>query len=272
MSPRFGLPKGRRGRGDRGEAADKESAAYWRELKSGDFVGLSDAEAFEASLASGAGSGGSVDYEVGEVRRFALRGSGGGLAGGGRGAGQGGGAEPGSYAFVELKEEGSGPLYLVLVDPEPSSGPEPGSGTERFELRLYFTPAGIEGGTRDDWIDRGDSWLFLPPPDPEDFLAKDLEYAPYPDLPPVDGRKLVFSRVGAGEQYAEALDNGAPSIIVEYEAEASGEGGSGPENPLLLLLEEGWMRLDGREPEEGGYLTLMLGKRLKPGDLEYWPS
>jgi hypothetical protein len=260
MSPRFGLDRDGRSE-DRNEGeADKSSAAYWRGLKSGDFVGLSDTRAFEASL-SVSGPGGSLDYEVGDIRRFALLGrpnDGGPALRGGRGSGKLD-AKLGSYSFVELAKEGSGRLYLVLVD-------EPGL----FELRLYFIPPEIPGGTRDEYVDRGDGWLFLPPPDPEDFLSKDLEYAPYPDVPPVDGRKIVFARSGPGPKYAEALDTGAPSAIVEYEAEASGE--AAPANPLILLVEEGWMRSDGTEPEEGGFLTLMLGKRLDPGDIEHWPA
>jgi hypothetical protein len=257
MSLRRGGPGGLRGGPKSGEPADKASAEYWRELKSGDFIGISDAEAFEASLAGGGRSDGSLECEVGELRRFALRGRDAGARGDARD--DSGGAELGSYGFIELKREGSGPLYLALVD-------LPG----RFELRLYFIPAGIGGGTRDDWIDRGEAWLFLPPPNPQDFISKDLEYAPYPDIPPIDGRKLVFGRVGPKELYAEALDTEAPSIIVEYEAEASGEGAAA--NPLLLVLEEGWMKSDGAEPDGGGCLTLMLGKRLKPSEVEYWPS
>jgi hypothetical protein len=267
MSPLGGSPGGRHGPRPEGGIADKGSAEYWRGIKGGDFVGISDAEAFEAALAAsasaGAGSTSSVDYAVGEVRRFALRGK----AKGGRGPG----AALGSFSFIELSREGSGPLYLVLVETP-----------ENFELRLCFIPEGLEGGTRDDYIDRGDTWLFLPPPDPEDFLSKDLEYAPYPDIPPVDGRKYVFSRVGPGELYAEALDTGAPSILVEYEAAGSAPGSapgsaggaeeSAPVNSLLLVVEEGWMKPDGTEPEEGGYLTVMLGKRLRPDELEYWPA
>lgn len=234
-------------------SADKDSPDFWRGVKSGDFVGISDAEAFAASLAAGEGSG--VDYVVGDVRSFALR-----------------GAEPhtglGTYGFIELRQEGSGPLYLALVDLP-----------ERFELRLYFIPAGLEPGTRDDFIDRGDTWLFLPPPNPDDFISSELEYAPYPDVPEIEGRKLPFSRIGPGSLYGESLDTRSPVIITEYSA-ASPEGIPGgsptgepePANPLLLVLEEGWMRSDGAQPEEGGYLTAMLGKVLRPGDVEHYPS
>jgi hypothetical protein len=275
MSPSGGFFGGRGNRpGARSAAqsaapADKASPLFWRGLKTGDFIGISDSEAFEESLAAGAdgGASGAIDCRVGDVRRFALRGKG---LERGRSARRNLDESHGTYTFAELEREGSGLLYLVLVDPEPGSGPE------LFELRLYFAPPELEPGTRDEWIDRGDSWLFLPPPDPEDFLSSELEYAPYPDVPPVDGRKLVFSRSGPGPLYAEALDTGSPSIIAEYECEGAdpdGRAGEGsPANPLLLVVEEGWMRSDGTEPEEGGCLTALIGKRLRPGELEHWPS
>ena len=157
-----------------------------------------------------------------------------------------------------------------------------------FELRLYFIPTGIESGTRDDYIDRGLTWLFLPPPDPDDFLSSELEYAPYPDVPEIEeresgsgrsvSRKLVFSRVASGSLYAQSRDTRSNVIITEYEAEVP-EGSSGspessgpPANPLLLVLEEGWMKSDGSQPEEGGFLTLMLGKVMRTSDLDCYPA
>jgi hypothetical protein len=257
--------KARRG-GDRsGASADKDSPDFWRAVKGGDFVTVSDAEAFAASLAGGGGASeggsGGLDYEVGEIRTFALRGP-------DEGPQLGAQAMLGEYRFIELRKEGSGPLYLALVDIP-----------ERFELRLYFIPAGVEPGTRDDYIDRGDAWLFLPPPNPDDFISSELEYAPFPDLPPIEeggnSRKLIFARVGSGSLFAESRDGGTPVIITEYQA-ASPEGAlageSAPENPLLLVLEEGWMRRDGSEPEEGGYMTVMLGKVMRTSDLDSYPS
>jgi hypothetical protein len=237
-------------------SAAKGEASFWRAAKSGDFVSVSDPEAFDEALSSGEG-GPTIDFRVGEVRAFALRGR----SDFGRGA-----ARPslGEYRFIELTREGSGPLYLAAIDRP-----------ERLELRLYFIPAGLEGGTRDDFIDRGDSWLFLPPPDPEDFLSSDLEYAPYPDLPEIEEKgksaKYLFSRVGPAVLYGEAADTAASVIIAEYEAEAS-PAGEAPANPLLLVLEEGWMAPDGSLPDEGGYLTVMLGKVMRASDLELWPA
>jgi hypothetical protein len=247
---------------------DKGEAAFWKGLKPGDFIGLSDAESYAAALAAGpaAKGGSSEDFRVGEIREFRLLGPETGRASFAAASCRGGGS---TYRFAELRK-GETLLYLALIEAD-----------ALFEPRLYFIPAGIEGGTRDDFIDRGDTWLFLPPRDSEDFLSSELEYAPYPDVPEIEEldpdsgrelrRKLVFSRVGPAALYGEALDTGAPVIIAEYEAEAP-PGEAAPANPLLLVLEEGWMRRDGSEPEEGGYLTVMLGKPLSPGEIELYPA
>jgi hypothetical protein len=290
----MGLGSGGRRRAPLEAAPTKDCAAYWREVKPGDYISLSDAEAFGEALSS-ASRGSSIDYRVGEVRAFALRGPKDlgrdgpkdlgrdgpkdlGRAGAkdfGRGGARARPSGSGEFRFIELAPaaeiEGrpSGILYLAAVDlPE----------APRFELRLYFIPEGIEGGNRDEWIDRGDAWLFLPPPDPENFLSRDLEFAPYPDLPEIEegGRlvKRIYARSSSGELYAEALDTGAPTILVEYEADrgADGDVNEAPANPLLLVLEEGWMKSDGSEPEEGGFLLLMLGKVMRTSDVEHWPS
>jgi hypothetical protein len=246
------------------DAADASESSYWKAIKSGDFIGIRDAEAFESRLAAGgAGDDGAPDYTVGEVRTFALRGPEGSMPHGP--AAQGDKASLGEYRFIELLQEGAGSLYLGFVEAEGG-----------FELRLYFIPEGFAGGTRDELIDRGETWLFLPPANPEDFKSSELEYAPYPDVPEMEAegasRKLVFGPKGPGKSlYGEALDTEAPVIITEYVAEAP-EGGLEPANPLLLVLEEGWMRPDGSQPEEGGCLTLLLGKVLRTGDIELYPA
>jgi hypothetical protein len=255
-------------------SADKESPEFWRGVATGGYIALSDAEAFAASLSGPAGGSGSVDYPVGEIRSFALRGPETDRAGGASASAP---SASGCYRFIELRGE-TGPLYLAVVDL-----------AERFELRLYFTPQGLESGTRDELIDRGDTWLFLPPADPEDFISSELEYAPFPDVPEIEerdpasgravGRKLVFGREGPASLYGESEDTGAAVIITEYRAEppeaaskAAPEAATGPENPLLFVLEEGWMRPDGSQPEAGGYVTIFLGKPIRPSELEYYPA
>lgn len=279
-------------RGERPSGADKDDPAYWRSIAEGDWLSLSDSEAFAAALAD-PDSGGStaVDYRVGQVRSFALVGRERPTASGPRRRGPalgdadapGHGAPwPGEYRFIELKREGEGPVYLAVVT-GPGDGASSGTGGERaLDLRAYFIPEGIGCGDRDELIDRGETWLFLPPPNPDDFISSELEYAPYPDLPEIEepdgasgkrvSRKIVFGPAGAGRSlYGEARDSLAPVIITEYEAEVPA-GEAPPENPLLFVLEEGWMRADGSLPEEGGYITVMLGKRLSPEDVEHWPA
>ena len=231
-------------------AADVNDSAYWKAVKTGDFVGIRDVESFSA------GNGSAPDFTVGEVRSFAILGP---------DARASGGPSSGEYRFIELLQEDAGPLYLSLVEAEGG-----------FELRLYFSPDGLAGGTRDELIDRGDSWLFLPPPNPDDFISSELEYAPWPDLPEIEeggtSRKLVFGPKGPGKSlYGEARDTQRPVITTEYIDETP-VGGQEPANPLFLVLEEGWMASDGSQPEEGGYLTMMLGKVIPVGDIEHFPS
>lgn len=243
-----------------GGASDARDPAYWKGVKSGDFIALRDSEAFDERLAGGASA--DQDYAVGDIRTFAILGR--------------DKSQQGEYRFIELRGSEGGSLYLTLVEAAPAAGPG-GS-----ELRLYFIPEGLACGTRDELIDAGQTWLFLPPEDPEDFKSSELEYAPYPDVPELEevdresgralSRKLVFSRSGPGScLYGEAEDTKAAVIISEYVA-ASPPGEDPPANPLLIVLEEGWLRPDGSQPEEGGYLTIMLGKVALPGDLEHFPA
>jgi hypothetical protein len=235
---------------------EENDPEFWKAIRSGDFVGIRDAEGFASRLADGAEAGTQgQDYAVGEIRDFEILGP--------EGGGPGKRARLGLYRFIELRKEGSGPLYLVLVE-----------GGEAFERRLYFIPEGLACGTRDELIDAGNAWLFLPPTDPEDFKSSELEYAPFPDVPEIEengeSRKLLFSPAGSGKSlYGEAADTLAAVIITEYAAE---EEENPPANPLLLVLEEGWIRSDGSQPEEGGYVTILLGKVLRAGDIEHFPS
>lgn len=256
------------GRGAPADALSGDDAAYWKAVKSGDFIGIRDAEDFSARLAAPASAGAGADYTVGEIRSFALRGRE--AAAARRGAGSSRGAALGEYRFLELLKDGEGPLYLALAEPEAGAEGE-------LEKRLYFIPTGLACGSRDELIDGGDTWLFLSPPDPEDFKSCDLEYAPYPDVPEIEeeglgSRKLLFAPAGPGKSlYGEASDTGAAVIITEWVAEAP-EGAPVPANPLLLALEEGWILPDGSVAEEGGYITVMLGKVLRAGELEHFPS
>jgi hypothetical protein len=247
---------------------DKNDPAYWKLIKGGDFVGIRDAEAFAQELADAGAHGNAAgpisvsDYTAGEIRIFALQGRESSRTGPRASLGA---ASPGEYRFIELLKEGALSFYLTLVEAE-----------GRSELRLYFIPEGLACGTRDELIDRGETWLFLPPPKPDDFKSSELEYAPYPDVPEIqeggESRKLLFAPSLSGKSlYGEAQDTLAAVIITEYAAQIQ-EGDAAPDNPLLLVLEEGWILSDGSQPEEGGYLTPMLGRVLDGANVDYYPS
>ncbi len=234
---------------------DRDQAGYWTGINAGDYVCLSDAQSFAE-----AGTGG-LDYLVREVKRIVVGEAGG--APSARGPGDQGPEGLVAYHLHELEREGSGSLYLLVV----TAGGD-------FELRVYFAPAGFATGSRDRLVDLGQTWLFLPPADPEDFLSSELEYAPFPDLPPVPEAgvavKRQYAMAGFGKPvYGSYPGKGGqiPAILVEY----SCEDGDAP-NPLVLVLEEGWMDSEGRILDEGGLVTTLLGCRVQGGSVEIYPS
>lgn len=223
---------------------DKQEPKYWKGIKVGDFVSLTDFQ----SIAQ-AGSEGR-DYRVRVVRDVAVpdKESGRTVAG---------------YRFHELATGTDSLLYLVvvLVDRE-------------FELRVYFLPKGFSVGTRDHLIDIGQTWFFLPPPDPEDFISSDLEYAPYPDIPPIEEGESTVEREygpsGFGQPVYGSFRDGneeVPVIITEYATEDEQA-----LNPLMLVLEERWILPDGTVPEEGGFVVPLIGCVVHPDSVETYAA
>jgi hypothetical protein len=221
--------------------------AYWASLSSGDFVSLSDYASLEAA------GGGGLDLRIGAIRDIALRDAVGDAV---RGA-----AVLARFRIHELERAGAPPLHLVLL----------AAGSD-FELRLYRVPPAWRSGSRDQLVDWGQTWFFLPPSDPEDFISADLELAPFPDLPDVQGggaTDLVWAMSGFGQPVYGSWQGGGgevPVILAEYEAEVPE--GLAVADPLALYLEENWMRRDGTVLPEGGLVTAMVGRRLGPSDVE----
>ena len=223
--------------------ATRDDVSYWTSIKSDDFMSLRDYQSLDTG-----GSGG-VDYHVADVRRIGIH-------------DRDGGHVIAEYHIYDLVSEGR-TLFFVVVKVE-----------KEFELRTYFMPNGFISGTRDDLIDHGHTWFFLPPSDPEDFISSDLEYAPYPDVPPVneDGKitRREFGPSGFGKPvYGTFRRSGedVPVIIAEYKTEDEDA-----LNPLLLILEERWVRPDGSIPEEGGLTTPLLGCVVQPEVVELYPA
>jgi hypothetical protein len=235
-------------------APEREELAYWTALKPGDYVSLSDWQSFAE-----AGSGG-LDYKIRDIRRIAVRDA----AGQGRGAGGGArGKSLAEYHVHELERSGSGSVYLVIV-----------AGGLEFELRVYFAPAAFATGSRDQLVDLGQTWLFLPPPNPDDFISSELEFAPFPDIPalPEAGQELKrqYAMSGFGKAvYGSYEKDGAeiPVIVVEYSTDEEGA-----LNPLVLVLEEGWMDGEGEVLDEGGLVTTLVGCPVERSSVEVFPG
>lgn len=223
--------------------SDRSDASYWTSIKTGDYLNLNDYQSFAE------GGTGGVDYRVRDVRRIGVR-------------DRDTERVLAEYHLHDLEREGGTAACFAVV----------GSG-EEFELRIYFVPAGFLVGTRDDLIDHGHTWFFLPPSNPDDFISSQLEYAPYPDVPPIEeegkAARREFEIAGFGHSVFGSYRRGSdevPVIVTEY---ATGEESL---NPLLLILEERWMRPDGSIPEEGGFITPMLGCAIQPESAEVFPA
>ena len=224
--------------------ADKEELEYWTSIRVGDFVSLNDYQSMEA------GGAGGVNYRVQAVHHIAVR---------DRDMKE----ALMEYHLHELSSPERGRVSFVVAD----------SGSE-FELRVYFIPSGFMAGTRDELIDAGHTWFFLPPSNPDDFVSSSLEYAPYPDVPPIEENgkavRREFAFAGFGRPvYGSYMqdDEEVPIIVTEYATEERPA-----MNPLMLLTEERWILPDGTIPPEGGYITPYLGCIVAAGDAEVFPS
>ncbi|HUX51451.1 MAG TPA: hypothetical protein VMW73_11675 [Spirochaetia bacterium] len=218
-------------------------ASYWTSVKAGDYISLTDYQSFEE------GGAGGLDYNVKDVRRIGI-------------LDQDTERVIAEYHVHDLEREGKGRIYFVVVKVE-----------AEFELRVYYVPQGFLTGTRDELIDHGHTWFFLPPADPEDFISSDLEYAPYPDVPPIDENGKIsrreYSFAGFGHAVYGTYRRGkeeVPVILTEYLTAEEAM------NPLLLIIEEQWIRPDGSVPEEGGLITPLLGCVVQPESAEVYPA
>lgn len=235
------------GRGERAKEAQPplEGPGAWLAIKAGDWLSFRDAGNFVAGGALG------MDYRVGARRHIEAR---------DRDSGQ----PIATWTLFDLEAPGRGDCRFGIF----------GSG-EDFELRFYFAPAFFNRGTRDNLVDRGQTWFFLPPDDPEDFISSELEWAPWPDLPAFDAGdgeelKRSWGPAGFGQTVFGFMDGEGgedlPVQLVEYATEDDSP------NSLLLLLEERWMRPDGAVPREGGYVSLLVGRSIATGDVTHLPG
>ncbi len=223
-------------------SVDRFETEYWRNLAEGAYLTLRDFQSLEAYGNDGA------TYTIGEHKVVEI-------------AGAEGDSVYATYHIYEAIEDGEEIIcYFVVVDLG-----------ETFELRFYFVPDGYAVGSREEIIDNGMTWLFLPPENPDDFVAADLELAEYPGTPAVEEMgeiKTPEFRMKGKPVYAkyeatiENEDRIVPVMLTEYET------GDQTQNPLLLVFEEAWMDQAGQVCEEGGFVTAMLGCTVGPDEVE----
>ena len=234
-----------RGTGEARAPGDPGGPEPWLALKKGDWLTFRDEGHFVA------GGAGGMDYLVGARREIEARDRDSGL-------------RLAAWTLYDLQAEGRGDCRFAVFH----SG-------EEFELRFYFATSFFARGTRDNLVDRAQTWFFLPPPDPEDFVSSALEWAPWPDLPPFDagdGRevKRTWGPAGFGQTVYGFMDDDEgedlPVQLVEYATEDDSP------NSLLLLVEERWMRPDGAVPPEGGFVSLFAGRRIAETDITHLPA
>lgn len=223
---------------------DKLDPRYWFSVQKGDFITLTDYQ----SIALG-GSGGK-DYRVKGIRSVVI-------------PDKESGNTVAEYRFSELDADAGRMLFLVVVRVG-----------DDFEMRVYYLPRGFVAGTRDQLIDLGHTWFFLPPTNPDDFISSDLEYAPYPDVPPIEENGTQVRREYEPSGFGRSIYGYYPVgreeisvIITEYHT---------PDdqavNPLILILEERWILPDETVPKEGGLVTPLFGCTILPDSVETYPG
>ena len=228
---------------------DPADGDYWRQLPIGSSVVLRDFQALEEAHAEADG----VNYEVVARRRYQFFAAGSGDHH----------SVVGEYLLFDI-EAASVTHHLVAVLGAAGSGGRP-------ELRVYYRPDGFEPGNRATLLDAGFAWLFAEPPNLDDFVPYELDYAPRPDVPPIDDggeeQELDFVASGGGPRYGQVEEPGGhriPVIAVEYRAQQQAS------NPLMLILEEGGLDTEGDAVPEGGFVSLFLGSQINSTQMDVY--
>ena len=222
--------------------ASPKTADYWRKLNVGSFVVLRDFQALEEYSSSDG-----INYEIIGKQVYSFF--------------SGNNEIFAEYLMFDLADTKKNYKLVTII-------------TGSFiEFRIYFQPDGFEPGSRTTLLSQGFEWLFIEPTDSNSFIPAELDYAQYPNVPPInDGyetRTLSFSMSSQGPLWGEYHNpsNGKklPVNLIEYISEESAP------NPLMIMLEEGGIDLNGNRIAEGGYITLFLGCTIDLSQMDIYP-
>ena len=121
----------------------------------------------------------------------------------------------------------------------------------RFEdIRVMFAVDGVPSGDRQDWIDGGAQWLFLPPVQ-EMYSACDLEYTGE-----IWNGDLLYK-----EKHGSLYGSVEPAVVHEWTAGFVTEQCA---NPEIVVIETG--RIFDRR---GGFITFLQGAYVASSDIEF---
>lgn len=209
---------------------ERTKPSYWRSLKPGDMITLSDAATLEERMKKGLGLAApayAVDRTIKCVHSGRLV----------------------EYVVLRLKEVTDTAIVVKIVD-------------QNLDIRVYLEVSDFTKGNRKDMIAAENFWLYEEPKNPENFTYNELRYSAEITRK-VGDKAVVYTRKDPGEIDAECTENPALSgvgdllaTICEYLAE-------GVDNPELLILEVG-----SADCEEGGLITMFSGRNVGIGDVD----
>ncbi len=223
---------------------DKDSPRFWRDIRPGSTVTLSDEQSIADSMKRGEGVKG-MDYIVESVLKIRQ--------------------EDGLAEWLLLKlddEEQDVYLAVKIVDND-------------FSLLIYFEPVEFPPGNRRDIVERGDTWIFQEPDNPDDFEYDELEFVSeiiwnvdVEEEGEVVEREITYRIKGQGVLYGSSTHDPTQAglvrimaAVVEYTADKDCA------NPELMLLE-----LGGEHGEEGGLISMLVGCRINKTEVDVLKS
>jgi hypothetical protein len=136
------------------------------------------------------------------------------------------------------------------------------------DIGLFYYPMGATSVmTRERLIAEDIKWLF-DAPEKDDWKPCDLDYAIYPAVPPIqEGEKEVcaeFKMKDPGIMFGLILPEqlAGAYMITEYSTESE------IQNPRMLVIEESFLKTDGKLLDSGGFVSVLLGCSIRLSDVD----
>lgn len=224
---------------------DKQNPLFWKQIKTGSTVTLTDEQSIKDSMDRGEGVRGR-DYLVDTILKINAD------------------NRIAEWIVMHLDDDEQDIFLVVkIVD-------------QVFDIYVYFQPDEVETGDRRDIIDRGDNWIFAEPDDVENFKFNELEFSfeifLNDEKEDADGNfedfEILYKMKKQGVLYGTCFNEPSQSglsrmfaTIVEYHSDNE------TDNPELLITEIG-----GAESEHGGLITILLGCSVNLAEVDVLSS